>query len=73
MPFGKVVFNKNGRWDWLDNGCDITDDELNKEEWFVGDMYYPSEYEYDPSMHDHQITTWLSEPEKLVRYLLPPR
>ncbi len=27
MPHGKVIFNKKGRWDWLDRGCDISEDE----------------------------------------------
>ena len=68
MPNGRVIFNKRGRWDWLDSGCDIDEDELKQEEWFVGDMYYPPDFEYDTSMHDNQITEWLSKPEELVRY-----
>lgn len=35
MPNGRVIFNKRGRWDWLDSGCDIDEDELKQEEWFV--------------------------------------
>ncbi|EIY8279528.1 hypothetical protein MNZ66_004671 [Salmonella enterica] len=68
MPHGKVIFNKKGRWDWLDRGCDIGEDELNRGEWFVGDMFYPPDYEYDTSMHDHQITAWLSKPDELVPF-----
>ncbi|EHD0299413.1 hypothetical protein JYY74_004260 [Salmonella enterica subsp. enterica serovar Enteritidis] len=68
MPHGKVIFNKKGRWDWLDRGCDIGEDELNQGEWFVGDMFYPPDYEYDTSMHDHQITAWLSKPDELVPF-----
>lgn len=68
MPHKKVIFNKKGRWDWLDRGCDIGQDELNHEEWFVGDMFYPPDVDYDTAIHDHQITTWLSKPDELVRY-----
>ena len=71
MPFGKVMFNKKGHFHWIDSESDISlfiGDDLNKEEWFVGDMYYPPDFEYDTSMHDHQITAWLSKPDELVRY-----
>ena len=68
MPFEKVIFNKKGRWHWLDMVCYISKDELNNEEWFVGDMYYPPDVDYDPAMHDHDIKFWLSKPDELVRY-----
>ena len=29
MPHGKVIFNKKGRWDWLDRACDVSKEELN--------------------------------------------
>lgn len=29
MPHGTVIFNKKGRWDWLDRRCDISEEELN--------------------------------------------
>lgn len=66
MPNGRVTFNKKGRWDWSDSGCDIDKDELEQEEWFVGDVYYPSDSGYDTPMYDHQITERLSKPEELV-------
>ncbi|WP_213380913.1 hypothetical protein [Enterobacter cloacae] len=55
MPHGKVIFNKKGRWDWLDRACDVSKEELNQEEWFIADMYYPPDENYDPSMHEQQI------------------
>lgn len=68
MPHEKVIFNKKGRWDWLDRACDISEEELNQEEWFIADMYYPPDVNYDPLMHEHQIQGFLSNPDELVRY-----
>lgn len=68
MPHGKVIFNKKGRWDWLDRACNVTKEELNQEEWFIADMYYPPDENYDPSMHEQQIQGFLSKPDELVRY-----
>ncbi|EBC0720259.1 TPA: hypothetical protein SHX40_004492 [Escherichia coli] len=68
MPHGKVIFNKKGRWDWLDRTCDVSKEELDQEEWFIADMYYPPDENYDPSMHEQQIQGFLSKPDELVRY-----
>ena len=69
MPNGRVIFfNKRGRWDWLDSGCDIDEDELKQEEGLLAICIIRQTLEYDTSMHDHQITEWLSKPEELVRY-----
>lgn len=68
MPHGKVIFNKKGRWDWLDRGCDISEEELNQEEWFIAEMYYPPDFNYDPSMHVQQIRSFLLKPDELVQY-----
>ncbi|HFW3787198.1 TPA: hypothetical protein ACIBKE_004424, partial [Salmonella enterica subsp. enterica serovar 4,5,12:b:-] len=68
MPHGKVIFNKKGRWDWLDRACNVSKEELNQDEWFIADMYYPPDENYDPSMHEQQIQGFLSKPDELVRY-----
>ncbi|EGM3905241.1 hypothetical protein JFZ76_004581 [Salmonella enterica] len=62
------IFNKKGRWDWLDRACNVSKEELNQDEWFIADMYYPPDENYDPSMHEQQIQGFLSKPDELVRY-----
>ena len=70
MPFGNVIFNKKGKYYWVDNEREINlmlRGEKEKE-WFIAEMYYPPEFEYDTSMHDKEIAHLLSKPEDLKRY-----
>lgn len=39
-----------------------------EQEWFIAEMYYPPEFEYDTSIHDKEIEYLLSKPEDLKRY-----
>ncbi|MDS0912053.1 hypothetical protein [Escherichia coli] len=70
MPFGNVIFNKKGKFFWVDNEREIS---LmlrgeKEQEWFIAEIYYPPEFEYDTSMHDKEIEYLLSKPEDLKRY-----
>ncbi|MEQ2024517.1 hypothetical protein ABLB84_01760 [Xenorhabdus szentirmaii] len=70
MAFGKVIFNKKGRFHWFDNEYDISlliGDDLSQE-WFIADIFYPDFSDYDTSMHDYQIKELLSKPDELVRF-----
>ena len=61
-------YKYKGGWDWLDRTCDVSKEKLDQEEWFIADMYYPPDENYDPSMHEQQIQGFLSKPDELVRY-----
>ncbi|HDS6762420.1 TPA: hypothetical protein QHW57_004922 [Escherichia coli] len=70
MPQGNVIFNKKGKFFWFDdeNKIPALIRSEKEQEWFIAELYYPPEFDYDTSMHDKQIQYFLSKPEELKRY-----
>lgn len=70
MPQGNVIFNKKGKFFWFEDENRIQGliRSEKEQEWYIAELYYPPEFDYDTAMHDKQIQYLLSKPEELKRY-----
>ncbi len=71
MPFARVIFNKQGKYHWYDDDDDLIvslkTNDLNKE-WFVADLFFPENPDYNAAIHKQEISGLLSNPDELVRF-----
>ena len=71
MIFAKAIFNKKGKWHWVDNDRDVAlslSSKAMNDEWFVADLFVPEYPDYDTNIHKHEIDEMLRNPDKLVAY-----
>ena len=71
MPFTKAIFNNKKRFYWYNN-----DDSLVlflrkrdlSQKWFIADLFYPENPDYDTKIHKQEISALLSAPDDLVEF-----
>lgn len=69
MKFGRIIFNKKGRWFWcndeFDTALELKEKDL-KVDWYVAEITYPDYLNYDTKMHKVQVQELLAKPDELV-------
>lgn len=75
MAFGKIIFNKKGRWHWCSSEFDIVLELKERDlemEWFTAEIFYPDFPDYDTGMHKVEVKELLSKPDKLIPLIISP-